>query len=221
LPQFRAVPRTTPALLAAGLLVLAGAAAARADNCGEPATAHPGKRAVPGRPPLVIGDSVLQGAVDEVAGVGYEVNTRGCRQMKEGLRLLASKRRAGRLPSLVVIMLGANWKIEPGQIRKALRIVGRRRVLGLVTPRKDPHDSRVIHAAGRRYPGRVAVLDWRASTAGRPEWFAHDGNHLGPGGAQALARFLRRALRYAIPLQDRWSRLGRSPSGDSLASAAP
>jgi hypothetical protein len=219
LPQFRAVLRTTLALLAAALLMLAGAPAARADNCGGPKTARAGKRAVPGRPPLIIGDSVLLGAVDEVAGVGYEVNTRGCRQMKEGLGVLASKRRAGRLPSFVVIMLGANGRIERAQIRAALRIMGPGRVLGLMTPRNNPSVSRVIHAAGRRHPASVAVLDWRAATAGRPEWFAHDRNHLGPGGAQALARFLRRALRYAIPLQDRWNRLGSSRSGDSLASA--
>jgi hypothetical protein len=190
--------------------------AAYADNCGRPKTAHPRRHAVPGRPPLIIGDSVLLGAVDEVAGVGYEVDTRGCRQMKEGLGVLASKRRAGRLPSLVVIMLGANGMIQPAQIRTALRIIGPGRVLGLVTPRKNPGVSRVFRAAARRYSSRVAVLDWRASTAGHPGWFAPDGNHMGPGGAQALARFLRRALPYAIPLDGRWQRL---PSGSSGADA--
>lgn len=212
------------------VLVILGAAvvaspltapAAQADNCGKAQRAHPSKRAVPGRPPLIIGDSVLLGAVDEVAGVGYEVNTRGCRQMKEGLRVLASKRRAGRLPPLVVMMLGANWKIQPAQIRAALRILGPRRVLGLVTPRRDPGNSRVIRAAGRRYPDRVAVLDWRASTAKRPGWFAPDGNHLGPGGAQALARFLRRALRYAVPLDGRWHPVAsHAPRGDSFSASS-
>jgi hypothetical protein len=213
------VLRAPLALLAAALLMLAGAVVARADICGGPRTARAGKRAVPGRPPLIIGDSVLLGAVEQVARVGYEVNTRGCRQMKEGLGVLASKRRAGRLPSFVVIMLGANGRIKPAQIRVALRITGPRRVLGLMTPRNNPGVSRVIHAAGRRHPASVAVLDWKAATAGRPEWFAHDRNHLGPGGAQALARFLRRALRYAIPLRDRWNRLGGSRSSDTVAGA--
>ena len=117
------------------------------------------------------------------------------------------------LPPLVVIMLGANGRIEPAQIRTALRIIGPGRVLGLVTPRKNPGVSRVFHAAARRHSSRVAVLDWRASTARHPGWFAPDGNHMGPGGAQALARFLRRALRYAIPLDGRWERLPSAASG--------
>jgi hypothetical protein len=219
LTHFPAVLSPVHVLLAAALLLPAFAPSARADNCGGVKTAHPHKRAVPGRPPLVIGDSVLLGAVPEVAHAGYEVNTRGCRQMKEGLRVLASKRRTGRLPSFVVLMLGANWKIAPSEIRTALRIIGLGRLLGLVTPRKDAGDSRVIQAAGRRYPHRVVVLDWGAATARHPGWFAPDGNHLGPGGAHALARFLRRALRYAIPLEDRWNRLGGSPSGDSVTGA--
>jgi hypothetical protein len=205
------------ALLALGL----AAAGAEADNCGEAKRASPSKRAVPGRPPLIIGDSVLLGAVHDVARVGYEVNTRGCRQMKEGLGVLASKRRAGRLPSLVVIMLGTNWTIEPRQIRVALRIVGPRRMLGLVTPRKDPHDSRVIHAAARHHPNNVVVLDWAAYTAGHPGWLARDGNHLGPGGAQALARFLRSALAFALPLDGRWKRLpSGGAGGDSFAASS-
>ena len=175
---------------------------------------------MPGRPPLVIGDSVLLGAVDEVTGVGYEVNTRGCRQMSEGLRVIAAKNRAGRLPSLVVIMLGANWKIEPAEIRKALRIVGPGRVLGLVTPRDDPHDSGVIRAAGRHYPGRVVVLDWAAYTAGHSQWLSPDGLHLGPGGAQALARLLRTALPYANPLDGRWEPMSAAAPGDAFSVSA-
>ena len=161
-------------LLALAVLALAvGApdanakANANANACGEAKRARPSKRAVPGRPPLIIGDSVLLGAVDEVAGVGYEVNTRGCRQMSEGLRLLASRR--GRLPSLVAIMLGANGEMAPGQIRKAMRIIGPDRVLRLVTPRRNPRAARQMRAAARRYRGRVAVIDWAAYTAGRSE----------------------------------------------------
>jgi hypothetical protein len=200
-------------------LVLA-APSAYADNCGGVKTAHPRRHAVPGRPPLIIGDSVLLGAVDEVAGVGYEVNTRGCRQMKEGLGVLASKRRAGRLPSLVVIMLGANGMIEPAQIRTSLRIIGPGRVLGLVTPRRNPGVSRVFHAAARRHSSRVIVLDWGASTAGHPGWFAPDGNHMGPGGAQALARFLRRALPYANPLDGRWTPMPGAAPDDAFSASA-
>ena len=59
---------------------------------------------------------------------------RGCRQMSEGLGVLRA--RAGSLPRFVVVGLGTNWTVTLDQIRQALRIVGRERVLGLVTPRE-------------------------------------------------------------------------------------
>ncbi len=201
------------ALAIAGL-TLAIPAAAQADNCGKAKIARAHRHAVPGRPPLIIGDSVLLGAVGEVAGVGYEVNARGCRQMSEGLRVL--RRKGSRLPRFVAIMLGANGEMEPGQIRKAMAILGPNRILGLVTPRRNFRAIRNMHAAARRRPGRVVVVDWAAYTAGRPEWFAPDGNHLGPGGARALARVMRGALRYAIPLGGRWR---PAPSGGSSRDA--
>lgn len=203
------------AVAIAGLALAAPAAHA---DCGGVKTARPTHRAVPGRPPLVIGDSVLLGAVPEVAGVGYEVNTRGCRQMSEGLRVLASHR--GRLPSFVALMLGANGEMEPGQIRQAMAILGPDRVLGLVTPRNNARVRGIMHAAARRHPSRVVLLDWAAYTAGRSGWFAPDGLHMGPGGAQGLARFLRRALVYANPLDGRWIPVasgGGGPGGDAFS----
>jgi hypothetical protein len=202
------------AIALAGLFLAAPAAQAA---CGGVKTARPTHRAVPGRPPLVIGDSVLLGAVDQVAAVGYEINTRGCRQMSEGLRVIERRKRAGTLPSLVAIMLGANWKIEPGEIRTALRLLGPGRVLGLVTPREDRGDSEVMRAAARRHPGRAVIIDWAAYTAGRPEWFADDGLHLGPGGAAALARLLRTALPYADPLDGRWKLTRGASAGDAFS----
>jgi hypothetical protein len=146
---------------------------------------------------LAVGDSVLLGAVREVAAAGFEVDTRGCRQMSEGLRVIAARRRAGTLPPLVVLALGTNGAIRMRDIRAALRIVGRDRVLGLVTPREvgggEGGDARVVRAAGRRFGGRVIVLDWVRYSGGHGGWFAGDGIHLGPSGAAGLARLLRRA----------------------------
>lgn len=165
------------------------------------------KQRLPGRPPLVIGDSVLLGAVDEAARAGYEVDVRGCRQMGEGLRVLRARRRAGRLPRFAVIALGTNLSISQAQVRQALRIIGPRRILGLVTPRetggRSGSDARVVRAAGRRHPRRTVVLDWVAYSAGHAGWFAADGIHLGPGGAAGFARLLRRALRAAAPVRSR------------------
>ena len=163
---------------------------------------------LPGRTPLVIGDSVLLGAVDHAAAAGYRVDTRGCRQMSEGLDVMRAYRRAGRLPPFVAVFLGANLTISPAEVREALRIAGPRRKLGLVTPRETGgvagSDAAVIRAAGRRHPKRVVVLDWVAYSAGRSSWFGSDGLHLGHGGADGLARLLRRGYLDAYPLRGRF-----------------
>src|SRR5688500_15658391 len=83
--------------------------------CGGVKQSGPTRDRVPGnyRPPLAIGDSVMLGAVEEMAHAGFEVNVRGCRQMSEGVELIAARRRAGTLPRVVLVLLGANWVIEP------------------------------------------------------------------------------------------------------------
>jgi hypothetical protein len=46
-----------------------------------------------------------------------------------------------------------------------------------------------IRAAQRRWP-QLVIADWNAYSRGKP-WFSSDGLHMGPSGAEALARFLR------------------------------
>jgi hypothetical protein len=196
-----ATTRATAALaVALALTVTLGVPAASA--CGDAKHARATKRGSPGRAPLVIGDSVLLGAVSQVAAAGFEVDTRGCRQMREGLGIIAARRRAKTLPQFVVIALGANGSIATRQIREAMKLVGRDRILGLVTPRElgggESSDARAIRAAGRHFPDRIRVLDWVHFSAGHGRWFAGDGLHLGPGGASGLARLLRRALPFAV-----------------------
>src|SRR3954467_14457739 len=133
-----------------------------------------------GRPPLVVGDSVVLGAPHELTAAGFRVDVRGCRQMSEGLRVL----RSSRLPRIVVVALGTNWKITMREIRAALRIVGPDRVLAMVTPREEGGGggsaAAVVRAAGRRFRGRVMTLDWVRYSARHGGWFAPDGIHLGP-----------------------------------------
>ena len=199
--------RGLAAAAAVGLLALAAPAAAPAD-CGGVKRVSTARNLTPGPPPLAIGDSVLLGALDEVAGAGFDIDTRGCRQMSEGLRVIRARRRAGRLPRFVVMALGTNLDIRPGQVRAALRILGPGRVLGLVTPREEGGrsgtDARVVRSAGRHYSQRVLVLDWVDFSAGHGGWFAPDGIHLGPGGAAGLARLLSRGLRSVYPRVARW-----------------
>jgi len=119
--------------------------------------------------------------------------------------VIRARRRAGRLPRFVVMALGTNLpNISFADIRAALRILGPRRVLGLVTPRKSGGgggaDARVIRAAPRRFGRRVLVLDWVSYSAGHRGWFAGDGIHLGRGGAVGLGSLLGRGLRRVYPV---------------------
>lgn len=175
-------------------------------SCGGVRTAYPPKRERQYAPPLAIGDSVMLGAVPQLARAGLEVNTRGCRQMSEGLRLLRARRRSF-LPSRVVLALGANWSVRFGQIRAALRIVGPRRLLVLVTPREtgggESGDAWAMRRAARRFPRRVRLLDWARRSRGRGGWFAGDGLHLSFAGARAYARLLGRATRMRPPRASR------------------
>jgi hypothetical protein len=169
--------------------------------CGGVAHGWPSRVRGPGPPPLAIGDSVMLGAVGQLTHAGLEVNTRGCRPMSEGLDVIASRRRSHSLPDVVVLALGANSTVSTAQVRSALRMLGRHRVLGLVTmPEANgapSSDHAVVRAAGRRWPGRVKVLDWVAYSSGKG--WTWDGMHLKPAGATAFARLLRRSLTWPTP----------------------
>lgn len=185
-------------MLALGLASSSLSAVASA-ACGRTQELAPTKD-LPGRAPLAIGDSVLLGAAEEAAALGYAVDVRGCRQMSEGLEVLrAVPRRA--LPRLVVIALGSNSEISMREIRAALRRLGPRRTLALVTPveirGQPPTDARRIRRAARRWPTRIVVVDWARRAARRSELTGRDGIHLTPTGRTAMARMLRRALPYA------------------------
>jgi hypothetical protein len=200
----------------ASLLVVAPAAGAA---CGTPQHARAKRDRTPGPPPLAVGDSVMLGALPNLARAGFEVDARVCRQMREGVDLLSSRRRARTLPRVVVIALGANWTVATADIRRALRIAGPGRVLGLVTPREPrgpgSGDAARIRAAGRRWPARVRVLDWVRASSGHASWLAGDGLHLGRAGARAFTRLLSRAFEWTRPSAD----FSPSPGGGADAPA--
>jgi hypothetical protein len=148
--------------------------------------------------PLAIGDSVMLGAVEPLRRAGFEIDVRGCRQMSEGLQVMSARRRSGTLPDVVVVALGNNWTISTAEIRRAMRIVGTGRLLGLVTPRGAMRSARTsIRAAARRWPTRVKVLDWAARSVGKA--WTWDGLHLTPAGARGFTRLLSEALAWPLP----------------------
>ena len=169
------------------------------------------------RTALAIGDSVMLGAVGQLTRRGFEVDVAGCRLFSQGLSVLAA--RGDSLPGVVVIALGTNWTVEHRQVRRALIILGRQRVLGLVTPREvggaSSSDQAVMRAAGERWPRRVKVLDWVRYSSGHANWFWADGLHLQPRGARALTRLVAPALKWPPPDYDEPPPASTAPAGDS------
>jgi hypothetical protein len=201
-----------PSIIVAAFALLAGAVPglARAD-CGGTKYARPaGRLNLRHRPPLAIGDSTMLLAVQPLAAIGFEVNARGCRPMVDGLELLEQRRRHHRLPKVVLIHLGANYSLETWMIRRALRILGPRRILAMVTPRPG-HDAEVVRSAGKRWPRRVKVLDWVRFHAGHYSWFSGDGLHLSESGVRAFVRLCRPILRLNRLVVRTLERGGRRP----------
>lgn len=172
-------------------------------GCGAVKSSEPRRRLGDFRAPLIIGDSVLLGAIPQVARQGFEVNARGCRSWAQGARLVRRRQRNGTLPHLVAMFLGADWRVSKAQIRETLFRIGPRRLLVLITPRelggRGGEDAQNMREVAGESTHRVLLLDWVRYTRGRRSWFASDGLHLAWPGVYGLARFVRRALPYAAP----------------------
>jgi hypothetical protein len=179
-----------------GLVValLAAAPAAHA-SCDRPvADVHASHVKRGAEAPLAIGDSTMLFAVKYLAREGLDANARECRSWAEGLEIIRARKRAHRLPSLVIMALGANSWVRPLDVRRALRLIGPKRTLGLVTHRtwagKPGPDTGVIHRMARRYRKRVKFYDWVRYARPHPAWFVIDGLHTNDLGSRKFAAFL-------------------------------
>jgi hypothetical protein len=205
-----ALRRAAIGALAATIGLAAFGAQAASAQCGGVQKVKPRHHAVKhGRAPLAIGDSVMLLAIYKLANEGYRVNARGCRQWAEGMDILRQVKRRNKLPHMVTIALGADWTVTPGDIRAALHLLPKNKVLTLVTPRESgggsSSDATHIREAARKHPHRIVLLDWVQYSAGRSGWFQPDGLHLTFAGAAGFAKLLGRAIPFAKP--------GKFPNG--------
>jgi hypothetical protein len=185
------------ALTLAGLLAPAAAADACDAGARRGAAGNPDRV---GRAPVVIGDSTSIIAVPELGRRGLEADARGCRQFAQGVQMLAARRRAGTLPHVAVLALGANGPVSSASIAAALRVTGPRRILALVTPKSSGSSRAAMRRAASRHGDRVLLIDWASFSAGHGGWFAGDGLHVGHEGANAFASLIRRKVEpFAFP----------------------
>jgi hypothetical protein len=202
-------------LLATALLVGSLLLASAGHAAGEPAFGckgiHRGDAEVNpnpnGLPPVAIGDSTMILPIPNLDAVGYSVNARGCRGFRESINIAARLKRKHRLPHLVMINAYGNGGVNPRLITEALRVLGKKRVLGLVTAynadtgHPPAPDTDILFKSARQYPHRILVLDWvsysRPHHKAEPKpgaWFLPDLFHPNFTGADAYAQFLAQAL---------------------------
>ena len=160
-----------------------------------------------GQAPLVIGDSTMLLPIPNLNAAGFSVNARGCRGFKEAVEVAAKLRQKGQLPHLVLINSYGNGGVNPDLIAEALKVIGPKRALGLVTEynadtgQPPAPDTNVLFQAQRAHPHQVLVLDWvkfsRPHHIGDPNpnaWFLADLFHPNYVGAAAYAFFFARAF---------------------------
>jgi hypothetical protein len=160
-----------------------------------------------GLPPVAIGDSTMILPIPNLDAVGYSVNARGCRGFRESINIAARLKRKHKLPHLVMINAYGNGGVNPRLITEALSVLGKKRVLGLITAynadtgHPPAPDTDILFKSARQYPHRVFVLDWvsysRPHHKAEPKagaWFLPDLFHPNFTGADAYAQFLAGAL---------------------------
>jgi hypothetical protein len=206
---------TAGLLLAAAVLAGALLSTPLSHAAGEPAFGckkiHTGKADLDpnpkGRAPVALGDSTMILPIPNLNAVGYTVNARGCRGFKEAINIARRLKAKHHLPHLVLINSYGNGGVNPGLIREALGVLGKSRVLGLVTAynadtgEPPAPDTDILFKSARRYPHRIFVMDWvkysgshHAAEPTPGAWFLPDLFHPNFTGADAFAQFLSQAL---------------------------
>lgn len=188
--------RLSPVVLAL-LLLAAPAAHAQGDPCANRKTGAPPRQEGRPRPPLVIGDSGELLAVAPLVELGLEADARGCRPLSDAVSIMAARRRAGTLPRVVALNVGANGGIDRSLLGRALRIVGRDGRLALVTPATTYAATAAMRAFHAAHPLRTILVDWAAT--GQAQRYGGDGIHIGYAGEAALARYIHRFVRPYTP----------------------
>ena len=162
-----------------------------------PTTVAPAPPPPPTTPPTIpviaIGDSVMVGAAPALQarlGLGGFIDAHIGRQYEEGVHVAEFYRVRGRLGRAVVVHLGDNGAITPGQVDALVaQLTGVPNVLFVnvrVTKPWQDEVNQTLADAVARHPG-VKLVDWFNASAPHAEWFASDHTHLNDTGAAAFA----------------------------------
>jgi MYXO-CTERM domain-containing protein len=160
-----------------------------------------------GPPPIAIGDSTMLFPIPDLNKVGFDVNAKGCRGFKQAVWVARDMRNRGVLPKLILINSYGNGGVNDDLIKFALKVIGPKRTLVLVTAYDAdtghppaPYTD-VIKKAGKDHPDQIKVLDWVAYSLPHHKtdpaagaWFLPDYFHPNIAGSAAYAHFLSQVL---------------------------
>jgi hypothetical protein len=165
-----------------------------------------------GPPPIAIGDSTMLLPIPDLTRVGFDVNAKGCRGFKQSIWVARDLRDENKLPRLILINAYGNGGVNDDLIKFALKVIGPKRTLVLVTAynadtgEPPAPDTDVFFKAARDHPDQIKVLDWVSYSLPHHKvepapgaWFLPDLFHPNFTGAHAYANFLAQVLPGGAP----------------------
>jgi len=174
-----------------------------------PTAAPPGTpTTAPGAPVTTvtaIGDSVMLGAyvplkstIDTMFNASVTgVDAAQDRQFSTGVDLIQAYKDRGELGQDVIVQLGTNGTVDPGDFDRMMGILSDRNkvvIINAKVPRPWEQQVNDTLAAGVKKYKNAVLLDWHDYGGAHPEFFYGDEIHLRPEGAAAYANFVAQAL---------------------------
>lgn len=203
------------ALLALWQPSAATAAGEPAFGCGHVHTAEAQRNPYgpnDGPPPIAIGDSTMLLPIPDLTRVGFDVNAKGCRGFKQSIWVARDLRNQDELPKLILINAYGNGGVDDDLIKFALKVIGPKRTLVLVTAynadtgEPPAPDTDVLVQAAKEHPDQIKLLDWVKYSLPHHKvepapgaWFLPDLFHPNFTGAPAYANFLAQVLPGGAP----------------------
>ena len=165
-----------------------------------------------GPPPIAIGDSTMLLPIPDLTRVGFDVNAKGCRGFKQSVWVARDLRNQDKLPKLILINAYGNGGVNNDLIKFALKVIGPKRTLVLVTAydadtgHPPAPDTDVLVQAAKDHPDQIKLLDWVKYSLPHHKvepapgaWFLPDRFHPNFTGAPAYANFLAQVLPGGAP----------------------
>ncbi len=142
-----------------------------------------------------IGDSVMLGAVDQLAAVlpGIQIDGALGLQAASAVEMLRTLSESGQLGEAVVVHIGSNGLIQRSEFEAIMAIledVPRVVFVNVKVPRAwEARNNELLASQVARYSNAVLV-DWRGASADQADYFWNDGVHLRAEGAEVYAALI-------------------------------